>query len=74
MISLDQPSDRGGKVPLGTKSALLSLQELEAMQKRRFQNPTPKIHGKRWTIRVEKLVFVEGAWKTTRPRIGRRVL
>lgn len=53
----------------GTGSALLSLQDMEDMQGRRFQNPKPKVHGNRWTIRVTQMVFEDGGWKTTRPRV-----
>jgi integrase len=59
----------GGIVSAGTKPALLPLQEQEAMQKRRFQNPKPEVHGNRWTVRVSRLIFKNGQWLSTRPRV-----
>ncbi len=51
---------KGDKVLAGAKSGLLSLREQQAMEDRRFQNPTPRKHGRRWRIRVYRDVIING--------------
>jgi len=57
---MDLSTYKGGNLSAGTKSGLLSLQEQEAMQRRRFQNPRPEKHGSRWRVRVWRDVVVDG--------------
>jgi integrase len=57
---MDFHSPKGDKVNAGTKLLLLPLKEQQAMEDRRFQNPTPKKHGRRWRIRVYRDVMIDG--------------
>lgn len=66
---MEESTRKGGKFGSGTKSGLLSLREIEAMQKKTFLSPTPQVHGTRWTVRIAKLIFKDGKWITTRTRV-----
>lgn len=59
-VYMDFHINKGGRVVAGTSSGLLSLEEQQAMEDRRFQNPEPEKHGNKWRIRVYRDVIVEG--------------
>lgn len=63
---MDFNTDKGGKVA-GTKPCAPSRAEIDAMARRRYQNPKPKRHGNQWRILVWKDVFEGGGW--TRRRV-----
>jgi integrase len=54
---MEEGTNKGGILATGTSHALLSLKEQLVMEDRRFQNPTPKKHGRRWRIRVYREVL-----------------
>jgi integrase len=65
--------DGRATLALETKpSSLLSLAEITAMQRRRYQKPKPEKHGQYWTIRYWKDFFEDGrpARKQVRERLG----
>jgi integrase len=67
------PLDSGGIVSAETKPELLTLEEIQAMQNRRYQQPKPEPHGKFWTVRVWIDVFKNGrpARKQVRWKLGK---
>jgi integrase len=57
-----------GIVP-SANSGVPPMEELEAMARRRFQDPTPEVHGKYWTIVVRKDQFLNGKMVRRRERV-----
>src|ERR1700739_4054087 len=50
----------------GTKPCESLRSEIDAMARRRYQNPKPKRHGNQWRILVWKDVFKNGSWSRER--------
>lgn len=68
-VIVENPLNKGGKVLDERKPAPPSRSEIHAMAKRRFQQPTPKRHGRNWRVLVWKDVFENGEWVRKRTPI-----
>lgn len=62
-------AENGCAIVSTANSGVPPMEELEAMARRRFQDPTLEVHGKYWTIVVRKDQFLNGKMVRRRERV-----